>query len=477
MHPAPSTPHLAGSRLPAVPTLDRAIGPVAATLLVIGGIIGSGIFLTTGIMAAALPSPTLLLVAWAAGGLFALAGALSYAELAAMYPRAGGVYVYLKEAFGSLPAFLYGWAMLLIALSGGVAAVAVGFADYLSYFIPAWSHAHVLITVRVGDWAWSLSAGQLVAVGSIVLLGGVNYLGVRFGAGTNGVLTIAKIAGLVLLPIFALTAARVTPAWTPIVPPDLGSPLVAFGVAMIAVLWANDGFYFLTYSAGEVRDPARNLPRALTFGLLTVIAVYLTVNAAYLVALPIDELARTSRVAERAATALVGAAGATIVSLTVVVSTLGCNAAAILGASRLLYAMAADGLFFKAAALVHPKHRSPHIAILALTIWSSLLALSGSYQQLFTYVVFTSVLFSLLGGLALFRLRISRPAAERPYRVWGYPVVPALFVLGSFFVVINTLRERPFESMAGLGLLAIGFPVYLYWSKSPNPQIPKSSNS
>ena len=443
------------------PTLERAIGPLTATLLVIGGIIGSGIFLTTGIMASALPSPVLLLVAWAAGGLFALAGALSYAELATMYPRAGGVYVYLREAFGSLPAFLYGWAMLLVALSGGCAAVAVGFADYLSYFFPSLSHTHVLMTVPIGSMTWTLSAGKIVAVLSLILLGAVNYLGVRSGAGTNAVLTAAKIAGLVLLPIFAIAAARVTPDWTPVVPSTVVSPLVAFGVAMIAVLWANDGFYFLTYSAGEVRDPTRNLPRALTFGLLAVIAIYLSVNLAYLFALPISELAGTQRVAERAATALVGPAGATIVSLTVVMSTLGCNAAAILASSRLLYAMAADGLFFRAAAAVHPRYHSPHVAVIGITVWSSLLALSGSYEQLFTYVVFTSVLFSLFGGLALFRLRQLHPSANRPYRVWGYPVVPGLFVLGSLFVVINTLRERPFESLAGLGLLAIGLPGVL----------------
>jgi basic amino acid/polyamine antiporter, APA family len=452
------------------PALDRAIGPLAATLLVIGGIVGSGIFLTTGLMAAELPSPALILAAWAAGGLFALAGALTYAELAAMYPRAGGVYVYLSETFGPLPAFLYGWAMLLVALSGGVAAVAVGFSDYLSYFFPQLSHARVLMTVPIGSIAWTLSAGQVVAVLSILFLGGVNYLGVRSGAGANALLTIAKMAGLVLLPIFALMSARVVPEWTPIVPVTLPSPMAGFGLAMIAVLWAYDGFYFLTYSAGEVRDPARNLPRALSSGLITVLGLYLAVNIAYLVALPMHELAGTSRVAERAATALVGPSGATIVSLTVVTSTLGANAAAILGASRLLYAMAADGLFFRAAASVHPRYRSPHVAIVGLTIWASLLALTGTYQQLFTYVVFTSVLFSLLGGLTLFRLRTTRPAAARPYRVWGYPVVPGLFVLGSAVMVANTLRERPFESLAGLGLLVAGLPVYAYWKRELRTQ-------
>jgi APA family basic amino acid/polyamine antiporter len=243
----------------------------------------------------------------------------------------------------------------------------------------------------------------------------------------------------------------------------VSSPFVAFGVAMIAVLWANDGFYFLTYAAGEVRDPAKNMPRALTFGLLAVMAIYLTVNLAYLVALPMEELAGASRVAERAATALVGPSGATFVALTVVVSTFGCNAAAILAGSRLLYAMAADGIFFTAAAAVHPRYRSPHVAVVAVTIWSCVLALSGSYEQLFTYVVFTSVLFSLFGGVALFRLRATRPNADRPYRVWGYPVVPALFVLGSIFVIYNTLVERPFESVAGLGLLALGLPAFFYW--------------
>jgi APA family basic amino acid/polyamine antiporter len=448
------------------PSLERAIGPVAATLLVIGGIVGSGIFLTTDAVARALPSPSLVLLAWIAGGLFALAGALTYAEMSAMFPRAGGVYVYLREAFGTLPGFLYGWSMLLVVLSGGVAAVAVGFATYLSFFLPPLSHANVLFSVPIGGWTWSLSAGQIVGVMSILILGGVNYLGVRSGSATNAGLTAAKMAGLVLLPIFAIAAPKVAPAWSPIVPPDLASPFVAFGLGLIPVLWANDGFYFLTYAAGEVRDPTRNVPRALAFGLLTVMAIYLAVNIAYLVALPIAVLAGAERVAESAATALVGPRGASIVAFTVVVSTFGCNAAAILAGSRLLYAMAADGLFFKAAAAVHPRYRSPHIAILGITIWSSLLALSGTYEQLFTYVVFTSVLFSLFGGLALFWLRMKQPATERPYRVWGYPVVPALFVLGSIFVVYNTLSERPVQSIAGLSLLALGLPAYFYWKKT-----------
>ena len=445
--------------------LNRAIGPLNATLLVIGGIIGSGIFLTTGRMATALPSPALLLLAWTAGGLFALAGALTYAEMSAMFPRSGGVYVFLREAFGPLTGFLYAWAFLLVVLSGGVAAVGVGFADYFSSFFPSLSTSHVLAHVSIGGIDWSLTAAQVVAVLSILLLGAVNYVGVRSGSGTNAVMTTAKIAGLVALPVFALIAAKAHPVWTPIVPATIETPWSAFGVAMIAVLWANDGFYFLTYAAGEVRDPTKNLPRALTAGLLTVLVIYLTVNVAYLFALPMNELQGTSRVAERAAAALVGPAGATFVALTVVVSTFGCNAAAILAGSRLLFAVAVDKLFFRAASAVHPRFGTPHIAIVSLTVWSAILALSGTYEQLFTYVVFTSVLFSFFGGLALFVLRRSRPSVDRPYRVWGYPIVPALFMAGSFAVVINTLLERPVQSITGLGLLTIGVPVYLYWTR------------
>jgi APA family basic amino acid/polyamine antiporter len=445
-------------------TLDRAIGPFAATLLVIGGIIGSGIFLTTGKMAAALPSATLLILAWILGSLFALLGALTYAEMATMFPRSGGVYVFLREAFGPLAGFLYGWATLLVVLAGGTAAVAVGFASYFSYFFPALSSAYVVADLPLGFTTLHIVRSQFVAVAAITLLGAINYVGVRAGSATNAVLTVAKITGLVLLPIFAFVSPQTAPAWTPIVSPDVASPLSAFGVALIAVLWAVEGYYFVTYAAGEVKDPAKNLPRALAFGLLAVMAVYVIVNVAYLYALPMEALRGTERVAETAATAMVGPSGATIIAITVLVSTLGADAAVILSASRLFYAMAKDGLLFPAAAAVHPKYHSPHVAIIGLTVWSSILALSGTYEDLFTYVVFVSVLFSLLGGVALFRLRAARPAAERPYRVIGYPVVPILFILGALFMVINTLLSRPVQSIAGLGLLVLGLPVY-YWSR------------
>jgi APA family basic amino acid/polyamine antiporter len=451
------------------PTLERAIGPVSATLLVIGSVIGSGIFLTTGVMAQNLPSAPLILLAWVAGCAFALTGALTYAELGTMFPRSGGVYVFLGEAFGPLVGFLYGWASLLVVLSGGIAAVAIGFADSLSYFVPELSSARIVVVIPVAGGV-AIAAHQLVAVASILVLGAINYFGVRLGSGTNALLTVAKVTGLLLLLLFAVTSSRVTPAWTPIVPPEVASPLGAFGVAVIAVLWAAEGYYFLTYAAGEVRDPARTLPRALTVGISAIALLYLAANLAYLHALPMAQLRGATRVAERAATALVGPTGATLMTVTVLISTLGANAAVILAGSRLLFAMAEDGFFFARAAAVHPRFRTPHVAVMLLTVWSALLALSGTYEQLFTYVVFTSVIFSLLGGLALFRLRHVRPAVHRPYRVWGYPLVPAAFVASALVLAVNTLRERPRESVAGLVLLVLGLPAYFYWKRRPSPR-------
>ncbi len=444
--------------------LERSIGPFSATLLVIGSVIGSGIFLTTGAMAQVMPSAVLLLLAWAVGSLFALSGALTYAELGTMFPRSGGVYVFLVEAFGPLVGFLYGWATLLVVVSGGIAAVAIGFADSLSYFIPAVSPGHVIAVVP--GLGLTIAAHQLVAAASIVFLGVINYCGVRSGSGTNALLTVAKVTGLLLLVGFALFSPRAAaPQLTPVVPPELASPFAAFGVAVIAVLWAAEGYYFLTYAAGEVRDPARTLPRALTVGISAIAVIYLAANLAYLYALPMDQLRGTTRVAERAATALVGPVGATIVTVTVVVSTLGANAAVLLAGSRLLFAMAEGGYFFAGAAAVHPRFRSPHVAVTLITVWAALLTLSGTYEQLFTYVVFTSVLFNLLGGLALFRLRWSRPAAPRPYRVFAYPIVPAAFVASALVLAVNSLRQRPRESLAGLALLVVGLPVYAHWRR------------
>ena len=451
---------------PADEGLVRAIGLGSAILIVIGSVVGSGIFLTTGGMAAIIPSATLLLTAWVLGGLLSIAGGLTYAEMGAMFPRSGGVYVFLQEAYGPLPAFLYGWAGLLVVISGSIAAVAVGFAEYLSFFFPSLSTARVVLSVDVPWGVYTISAGQLVAALSLVLLGAVNYVGVRSGNIVNVILTAAKVAGLAAIPVMALIAGNVTPSYTPVVPADVARPLASFGIAMIAVLWTYESWYYVTYAAGEIRDPQRNVPRALIIGVLALMGIYVIVNIAYLHALTIDEMKGVTRIAERASIALMGPGGATLLALTVVISTFGCNAAGILGGSRVIFAMGRDGVFLPAAGRVHPRYRTPHIALVALTGWSVVLTLSGTYEQLFTYVMFASILFSVAAGAAIFRLRALKPEHPRPYRAWGYPWVPALFVLGSAAFVLNTLLERPVESAIGLVLVLLGVPVYLMQRRS-----------
>jgi APA family basic amino acid/polyamine antiporter len=445
--------------------LLRGIGLWGAIALVIGNVIGSGIFLTTGTMVAELPSTTLVLTAWLAGGLLAMAGGLTYAEMGSMYPRSGGLYVYLSEAYGSVWGFLFGWACLLVILTGSVATVAVGFAEYFSYFFPALGTDRVLATFAMPWGAWSISAGQLVAAASIVVITAINYVGVQSGNTANAVLTVAKVGGLVLLPLLALAYLRVEPAFTPVVPPDSLRPLVSFGVIMIAVMWTYEGWYYVAFAAGEIRDAAKNVPRALIYGTLALTAIYLGVNLAYVHSLTLAEMSGVTRIAEKMVTTLVGPAGAAIVAASVVVSTFGCNVAGVIAASRSCFAMAADRRFFPAAARVHPVYRTPHVALIITSAWSAFLTLTGGYQALFTYVTFASVVFGTLGGIAIFVLRAKRPDVPRPYRALGYPLIPALYVLGSFALVWNTLMERPTESVAGLALVALGLPFYFYWSR------------
>lgn len=456
VHPAPD----------ADAQLVRAIGLSGATLLVVGSVIGSGIFLTTGLMVQELPSTSLVLAAWVAGGLLAMAGGLTYAEMGSMYPRSGGLYVFLSEAYGPVWGFLFGWACLLVILTGSVAAVAVGFAEYFSYFFPSLGTDRVLVTFDMPWGAWRISAGQVVAAASIAVITAVNYVGVRRGNVANTILTVAKVGGLILIPLLAIAYMRVDPALTPMVPPDAVRPFASFGVIMIAVMWTYEGWYYVAFAAGEIKDAARTVPRALIYGTLALTAIYVSVNLAYVFALTLEEMSGVTRIAEKAVTALVGPGGAALVAATVVVSTFGCNVAGVIASSRACFAMAADGRFFAAAARVHPVHRTPHVALLVTSGWSALLTLTGSYEALFTYVTFASVLFGTLGGVAIFVLRARRPEVPRPYRALGHPVVSALYVLGSLALVGNTLSERPLESIAGLGLVAIGLPFYFYWSRT-----------
>ncbi|MBZ5590326.1 MAG: amino acid permease [Acidobacteriia bacterium] len=446
------------------PQLVRGLGAWDGTLLTIGAMVGTGIFLTAGDIAKSLPHPALILLVWLAGGLLTLAGAVTYAELGVLFPRAGGIYHFLREAYGPLWGFLYGWACFLVIMSGGIAAIAVGFGEYLGSFLPFFSMQHVLLAVPLGSWTWALSGGQVAAAGAIVVLTWVNYLGLKEGARVQDLLTVLKIGAVVgFVGLGLLVVPKAQPAM--LAPLPSTGLLTAFGVGMIAVLWTYDGWYGLALSAGEVRQPERNLPRGLVWGTVAVIVMYLLLNLVYLRALPVEAIAATPRIGESAAAALFGAGGARLASLAVLVSAFGCLAATILYAARIYLPMAQDGLFFHALADVHPRYLTPGRSLLAQGAWSALLTLSGRYDQLYTYSMCTLVLAHAATGAALFVLRRTRPELPRPYRVWGYPVVPALFILACGLLVVNTLVERPMESLWGLGLVALGLPAYLYWRR------------
>jgi len=445
------------------PSLHRALGALDGASLTIGAVVGTGIFLTAGDVARSLPHPALVLAVWLAGGLLVLAGALGYAEMGAMYPRAGGLYHFLKEAWGPLPAFLYGWTCLMVIMTGGIAAIAVGFGDYFGALVPAFSSAHPVLALG----GLHVNGAQVAALLAIVVLTATNHFGVREGASVQNLFTLAKLGAIAALVLGGcLAPARAVVDWHAPLPASPLALAVPFGVALIATLWTYDGWYALTFSAGEVRDPKRDLPRGLILGVATVIVAYAALNLVYLKALGVTELSRTSRVAEAATRALFGDGAARTMTAAVAVSAFGCLAATILYSSRIYQPMAADGVFFRGVASIHPRWRTPVAALWLQSAWAMVLTLTGSYTQLFTYVTFGGVLFHVGAGLALFRLRATRPDEPRPYRAWGWPLVPAVFVLGMALLTVNTLQSAPRESLLGLLAIAAGLPAYAAWRYS-----------
>ena len=435
-----------------------------AASLSVGAVLGTAIFLTPSDIARSLPHAGLILGVWIGGGVLTLAGALTFGELGAMFPRAGGQYHYLKEAWGPLPAFLFGWASFFVIMSGGIAAIAAGFGEYLGLFVPFFSNGHRLCSAGIGGWSWTLTGGQLAGALGIAALTAVNALGVRQGASLQNLFTAAKVAALGVFVAVGLFVAA--PASVRFAAPMPVRPLASIGVALIAVLWAYDGWYAPTFSAGEMRDPARALPRGLVAGTLVILLLYATANFVYLRALPLDRLAASPRPAEAAAVVLFGPAVARAVAAAILVAMFGCLSANVLACARIYQPMAADGLFFRALAKIHPRTGAPVPSLAAQGLWSVILVVSGTFEQLFTYVVFIEVVLFAATGAAIFRLRRTRPDAPRPYRAWGYPVVPALFVAASGAIAINTLLEKPKEALAGLGLLAVGLPAYASWSRA-----------
>jgi APA family basic amino acid/polyamine antiporter len=432
-----------------------------AASLSAGAVLGTAIFLTPADIARTLPHAGWILAVWVLGGLLALAGALTYAELGAMYPKAGGQYHYLKEAWGPLPAFLFGWASFFVIMSGGIAAIAAGFGEYFGIFVPYFSNARRLLSVPLGATTWNVTGGQLAGALAIAALTLVNALGVREGARIQNVFTIVKIGALAAFAGAGLVVAA--PAAVRLAAPAPARPFASAGIALVAVLWAYDGWYTPTFSAGEMRDPARALPRGLIAGTLAILVLYTAANLVYMRALPLDRLAASPRAAETAAVALFGPAFARAVSLAILVAMFGCLSANVLACARIYQPMAADGLFFHALARLDPRRGVPTASLVAQGIWSIVLVLSGTFEELFTYVVFIEVVIFAATGAAIFRLRRTRPDVPRPYRAPGYPVVPALFVLASLAIAANTILEKPKEALAGLALLVVGLPAYLWW--------------
>jgi APA family basic amino acid/polyamine antiporter len=441
------------------PTLVRALGPWDVTAITAGTILGSAIFLAAAFVPREVPHPALVLLLWVAGGLIAIAGALSYAELGAMLPEAGGQYHYLKQAFGPLAGFLFGWTSLLAIQSGGIAYLAVAFGQYLGAFFPFFSPDQVVASVAIGPWTWQPNTAQLAGVVAIAVLSTINYFGVRQGARVQGYLTVVKVASLMALIVAGLwVPANATPEWT--APLPSGNLLVAGGLAMVAVLGNFDGWYQATLSAGEIKRPERNLPLGMVGGTVLVLVIYLLVNWVYLRAMPLDAIGGSERIGEEATTALLGPTAGRLMAGAVLVSVLGGISSSMVGPSRISLPMAQDGVFFPQLARIHPRYRTPTGGIVLLGVWSSILVVSGSYEQLFDYSLFASFLFHAATGAAIIRLRRSRPDLPRPYRVVWYPWVPVLFVTAMVGLIVNTMIEKPTETGIGIGLVGLGVAAY-----------------
>ena len=429
-------------------SLRRTLGFGDLVMLTLGTVIGSGIFLVPGVVLKQSNGRLgLALLVWVVGGVLSFLGALTYAELGASKPDAGGLYTYIRDAFGPLPAFLYGWTSFLVIASGSVATLAVAFSSYLGQILP------------LGP-----VTSKLVALVMIALIAAVNIRGTRASASMENVATAAKVGALIVMAGALIAVGRgwrdVGPIW-----PDTwnGSVFIAAGTAMIGVLWAYEGWQYVTFSAGETRDPQRVFPRAIALATFALVVLYVLANIGYIAALGPANAAKSDHVAADAMGAILGSVSGRLLSVLVLVSIFSATNGLMLTAPRLYFAMARDGVFFERLARISPTRGTPVAAIVSLAAWSAVLALSGTFEQLLTYVVFAGWIFYGLGALAVFPLRSRAPSAERPFRTPGYPVTPLLFAASAAMLVLNTMRERPTQAMAGLGVVLLGTPVFYLW--------------
>jgi APA family basic amino acid/polyamine antiporter len=489
----------------------KGLGLTSATTLVMGSMIGSGIFIVSAEIAREVNSPALLIGAWLITGFLTIVGALSYGELAAMMPRAGGQYVYLRESLGPLWGFLYGWTLFLVIQTGTIAAVGVAFGKFLGVFFPSISSTHWILhfwkappihvgPMVLGNMDVGLNTQNLVAIVVVVFLSVVNIFGVRIGAFIQNVFTISKVtalAGLVLLGLFIGRNAQAMAAnfhghfWDNAglgarhaVEVGVGGPTVFVGtltilaIAQVGSLFSSDAWNNVTFTAGEVKDPRRNIPLSLAVGTGVVILLYVLCNVIYLTALPLTgipngatilergiQYASEDRVATAVLTQTLGSAGGLLMAVAIMLSSFGCDNGLILSGARVYYAMAKDGLFFRKVGKLHPKYKTPVLSLMVQMVWTCILCLSGTYGQLLDYIIFAVLVFYILTIVGLFVLRRTHPTAERPYRAVGYPVLPAIYIVMALFIDVVLLLYKPQYTWPGLFIVLIGIPVYYLWSR------------
>ena len=428
--------------------LKRTLGTTDLTLLVIGNVIGSGIFLVpSSVLRQSGLSVGVAASVWLVGGVLSLLGALSYGELGAMDRGSGGLYAYIRDGFGPFPAFLYGWTLFFVIGAGTIATLAVAAANYMGQFADI-----------------SPMQKKVIAAALIAIMTAINVRGTRQSASVQNLATVIKVAAILVMSaiLFSLGArGSASPPAADVAPATINS----IGLAIISVLWAYEGWQYVTFAAGEATAPQRSLPRSIAIGTASLIAIYLIANFAYLAALGPVRVAASERVAGEAISQVLGPAAGGVIALAIIISMYSAAHATVITAPRVYYSMARDGLFFARLAEVHPRFGTPALAITISCLWSVVLAMSGTFEQLLTYVVFVGWIFYALGAAAVIVLRIKRPDAERPFRVPGYPVTPVLFVLTAAAIVLNTIWSQPAQSAIGIGVVLLGAPAYLVWRR------------
>jgi APA family basic amino acid/polyamine antiporter len=452
----------------AQPTLVRGLSLLDSVLLLVSGVIGSSIFLTAKDIAGPLPQPALFLLVWVLGAAFSLCACVAFAELGSMFPDSGGQYIYLREAYGDLIAFLYGWMLFSVANGGTIAALSVASAAYVGQVFPVVSQDQVAFSIA----SIAITRAHLLGLVLIAILTYVNVVGLRWGALLQNVSTWTKFTAMAAFVVLGFAIGKGD--WAHFrahgVSLTLGlgpaQLISAFGVGLIAVYWAYDGWVYITWVAGEVKEPRRNVPLAMVLGVLAVAVIYLAMNMTYLYALPLREIATHETIAHAAATALFSPRAAVWLSLMIAVSCFSAAATCTLSGARVYLAMAQDGVFFKRMAVIHPKWRTPAFSLIGQSIWAAVLTLSGGYDRLYTYVIFGMVLSYTLTVIGLFVLRWKRPEIPRPYRCMGYPWLPAIYILIGVAWISNTLLKRPLEAFGSIVIVLIGVPGYLYWKRS-----------